>query len=110
MQDTHGAEEVAGSAVAVGSGGSAAARCQRGGARSGAGLHRAEEAAEWGFDARAADSAAAFVELMGTAVARTNEYVIEFECVSNPRMWVQWKGAMPPDWTALLRGWREVSG
>jgi hypothetical protein len=52
----------------------------------------------------------AFVELMGAAVARTDEYVIEFECVPNPRMRVQWKGAMPPDWTALLRAWREVSG
>ena len=52
----------------------------------------------------------AFVELMGSAGVRADEYVIEFESNPSPRMRVQWKGATPPDWTALLRAWREVAG
>jgi hypothetical protein len=52
----------------------------------------------------------AFVELMGASGARADEYVIEFESNPTPRMRVQWKGAAPPDWTALLRAWREVAG
>jgi hypothetical protein len=53
---------------------------------------------------------AAFVELVGASGARANEYVIEFESNPSPRLRVQWKGAAPPDWTALLRAWREVTG
>jgi hypothetical protein len=52
----------------------------------------------------------AFVELMGASGARADEYVIEFESKPSPRMRVQWKGAAPPDWSALLRAWREVAG
>ena len=53
---------------------------------------------------------AAFVELVGASGARANEHVIEFEANPSPRMRVQWKGSAPPDWTALLRAWREVTG
>ena len=53
---------------------------------------------------------AAFVELVGASGARAKEYVIEFESNPSPWMRVQWKGAAPPDWTALLRAWREVAG
>jgi len=53
---------------------------------------------------------AAFVELFGASGARAKEYVIEFESNPSPWMRVQWKGAAPPDWTALLRAWREVAG
>ena len=52
----------------------------------------------------------AFVELMGAAGARADEYVIEFESNPSPRMRVHWKGATPPDWAALLRAWRDVAG
>ena len=53
---------------------------------------------------------AALVELVGASGARANEYGIEFESNPSPRMRVQWKGVAPPDWTALLRAWREVAG
>jgi hypothetical protein len=53
---------------------------------------------------------AAFVELVGASGTQANEYIIEFESNPSPRMRVQCKGAAPPDWTALLRAWREVAG
>jgi hypothetical protein len=55
-------------------------------------------------------SPAGFVELIGAAGAAGDEYVIEFESSPQPRMRVQWKSAAAPDWTALLRAWREVTG
>lgn len=51
-----------------------------------------------------------FVELMSGGGAPADEYVIEFESCPSPRMRVQWRGAVPPDWSALLRAWREVAG
>lgn len=54
-------------------------------------------------------SPASFVELMGAAGAVADEYVIEFES-SPQRMRVQWKSTAAPDWSALLRAWREVMG
>jgi hypothetical protein len=51
-----------------------------------------------------------FVELMSAVGGRSDEYVIEFESAPNPRMRVQWKSSVPPDWSALLRAWREVAG
>jgi hypothetical protein len=55
-------------------------------------------------------SPAGFVELIGAAGAVADEYVIEFESSPQPRMRVQWKSATAPDWAALLRAWREVTG
>jgi hypothetical protein len=55
-------------------------------------------------------SQAAFVELMNAAGGRSEEYILEFESGPSPRMRVQWKGSAPPDWSALLRAWREVAG
>ena len=52
----------------------------------------------------------AFVELIGAAAAAGDEYVIEFEGAPHPRMRVRWKSATAPDWAALLRAWREVTG
>jgi len=49
-----------------------------------------------------------FVELMGGTGIVAEEYVIEFESSPQPRMRVQWKSAGAPDWSALLRAWREV--
>jgi transposase-like protein len=58
---------------------------------------------------RRRSAAPAFVELIGAATAGS-EYVIEFEGSPQPRMRVQWKNANAPDWSALLRAWREVMG
>ncbi len=55
-------------------------------------------------------SPAEFVELIGAVGAAGDEYVIEFEISPQPRMRVQWKSAAAPDWAALLRAWREVTG
>lgn len=51
-----------------------------------------------------------FVELMSAVGGGNKEYIIEFEYAPNPRMRVQWKGSVPPDWSALLRAWRDVTG
>jgi hypothetical protein len=51
----------------------------------------------------------AFVELV-TPPATISECVIEFESASGGKMRIQWKAGVPPDWTGLLRAWRETSG
>ena len=50
----------------------------------------------------------AFIELIGGASATLPECVIEFESVRGSKMRIQWKAAVPPDWTSLLRAWRET--
>jgi hypothetical protein len=55
------------------------------------------------------ESPASFVELIGAAATTGDECVVEFEGAPRPRMRVQWKSAAP-DWSALLRAWRELMG
>jgi hypothetical protein len=50
----------------------------------------------------------AFVELIAPHAATPNECVIEFESLSGGKVRIQWKGAAPPDWTSLLRAWRDA--
>ena len=50
---------------------------------------------------------AAFVEL-APHTAKPDEWVIEFESSRGKKMRMQWKAALPLDWAALLRAWREV--
>jgi hypothetical protein len=50
----------------------------------------------------------AFVEVIGSGMAKLDECVIEFESLSGTRMRIQWKAAKPPDWSTLLRAWRDV--
>ena len=52
----------------------------------------------------------AFVELIGDGVAALPGCVIEFESRSGGKMRIQWKAAVPPDWTGLLRAWHETQG
>ena len=52
----------------------------------------------------------AFVELVAPPRAQLEECVIEFESSSGSKMRIQWKATAPPDWTALLRAWREAAG
>ncbi len=52
----------------------------------------------------------AFVELIGSGVATLSECVIEFESAGGGKMRVQWKAAVPPDWSSLLRAWHETQG
>jgi hypothetical protein len=54
-------------------------------------------------------SRTAFVEL-ATPPATMPECVIEFESASGGKMRIHWKAAVPPDWTSLLRAWRETAG
>jgi hypothetical protein len=51
-----------------------------------------------------------FVEWIGAAPARVDEYVIEFESARGPKLRIHCKTATPPDWAALLRAWRRVEG
>jgi hypothetical protein len=52
----------------------------------------------------------AFVELVAPSRVQLEECVIEFESSGGSKMRIQWKAALPPDWTALLRAWRETKG
>jgi hypothetical protein len=52
----------------------------------------------------------AFVELITPHPAALEECVIEFESLSGAKMRIQWKATAPPDWTSLLRAWREAEG
>ena len=51
---------------------------------------------------------AAFVELVGPSIAKLEECVIEFESLSGTKMRIQWKAAAAPDWSSLLRAWRDA--
>jgi hypothetical protein len=53
-------------------------------------------------------AAAKFVELIGAAHERVDEYVVEFESVHGPKLRIHCKTATPPDWAALLDAWRRV--
>src|SRR6202167_2658202 len=53
---------------------------------------------------------AAFVELITPPPAALEECVIEFESSRGAKMRIQWKASTPPDWTNLLRAWRETEG
>ena len=50
-----------------------------------------------------------FVELVPAAPARPEECVIELEASGGSKMRIQWKTAGPPDWTSLLRVWRDAA-
>ena len=52
----------------------------------------------------------AFVELVAPSRAPLEEWGIEFESSGGSKMRIQGKAAAPPDWTALLRAWRETKG
>jgi len=49
-----------------------------------------------------------FVELIAPAPVSTPECLIEFESASGSKMRIQGKAAVPPDWTNLLRAWRDT--
>lgn len=51
----------------------------------------------------------AFVELVSGAGVDAGAYVIEFESGAGPRMRVRWRGTTP-EWSSLLRAWRDVAG
>jgi hypothetical protein len=48
-----------------------------------------------------------FVELIAAHPA-AGECGIEFESKSGGKMRIQWKGSAAPDWSSLLRAWREA--
>ena len=53
-------------------------------------------------------AAPAFVELIASHPAMMAECLIEFESSLGGKMRIQWKGSAAPDWTSLLRAWREA--
>jgi hypothetical protein len=50
----------------------------------------------------------AFVELVAPQAATLRECVIEFESLRGGKVRIQWKAAAAPDWTSLLRAWRDA--
>ena len=50
----------------------------------------------------------AFVELVAATPSPAQECVIEFESSAGNKMRIQWKTPSPPDWTNLLRAWRDA--
>jgi hypothetical protein len=50
----------------------------------------------------------AFIELIGNGGAALWECLIEFESANGEKMCIRWKAPVPPDWTSLLRAWRET--
>jgi hypothetical protein len=50
----------------------------------------------------------AFVELMAPHATMLRECLIEFESLRGSKVRIQWKAATPPDWTSLLRAWRDA--
>lgn len=49
-----------------------------------------------------------FVELIAPSPPKLDECIIEFESARGAKMRIHWKAAAPPDWTGLLRAWRQV--
>jgi hypothetical protein len=53
-------------------------------------------------------AAPTFLELIGTAHTRVDEYVIEFESDDRPKLRIHCNTGRSPDWAALLDAWRSV--
>ena len=49
-----------------------------------------------------------FIELIGAARERGDEYVVEFESAHGAKMRVHCKTTSPPDWAVLLRAWQRA--
>jgi hypothetical protein len=47
------------------------------------------------------------VELVAPTPAGTPECLIEFESAGGSKMRIHWNAAVSPDWTNLLRAWRD---
>jgi hypothetical protein len=47
------------------------------------------------------------VELISPVPTPLDECVIEVESMSGGKMRIQWKSNTPPDWSSLLRAWRD---
>jgi hypothetical protein len=60
-----------------------------------------------GAGQRQESSGPAFVELVRPHPAEMEECVIEFESAQGGKMRVRWRSNTPPDWTNLLRAWRD---
>ena len=49
-----------------------------------------------------------FVELIAPPPAKYEEWLIEFESTRGDKMRIHWPVRTAPDWTALLRAWRDA--
>lgn len=57
---------------------------------------------------RPANSKPVFVELIAPPPAKQEECRIEFESTRGGKVRIHWPVKVAPDWTALLRAWRET--
>jgi hypothetical protein len=74
------------------------------------GLYPVEAAAGRNAELIEKQNQPAFVERTGGGGAALPECVIEFESPGGGKMRIQWKAAVAPDWTDLLRAWHETQG
>ena len=51
---------------------------------------------------------AGFVELIAPLPVAEPGCIIEFESAGGSKMRIHWKADSPPDWTSLLRAWRDA--
>jgi hypothetical protein len=49
----------------------------------------------------------AFIELIAPTEPKLDECIVEFESPSRGKRRIQWRATAPPDWSSLLRAWRE---
>lgn len=49
-----------------------------------------------------------FVEFVAPVAAANPGCVIEFESAGGSKMRIHWEAGTPPDWTSLLRAWRDA--
>jgi hypothetical protein len=61
-----------------------------------------------GLRSQAKTTKPAFVELIASGAVPPEEWVIELESSGGSKMRIQWKTTAPPDWTNLLRAWRDA--
>lgn len=59
-------------------------------------------------DHRKGQRQSGFVELIAPVPVAGPGCVIEFESVGGSKMRIHWNTAAPPDWTGLLRAWRDA--
>ncbi len=57
---------------------------------------------------RPGNSKPVFVELIAPPPAACEECLIEFESTRGGKMRIHWPVRVAPDWTGLLRAWREA--
>lgn len=62
----------------------------------------------FGLPGRREKAETKFVELIAPGTVQNEECVIEFVSLRGSTMRIQWKASGPPDWSRLMRAWRNA--